>query len=253
MSFPASAYLRRATSRAKSDVTNKLVSMLLHDLSRKICASLQLNITDARYAEAVEAAFGSNCCYCYQPLEEDRTSVEHLEGKNRFRFGLHIPGNVVLACKRCNGEKRRDDQLDRLTLAECGWESFLSHDSTRCVATCNTCRYWRTVWPDPTERSEAMKNATQKIAVFRSQYPASLQWSRGARTFLRQTVDSLYRACQEFATGQIRKTVDEAYFSLSEDVSLQAASQVSSERERRGPEAPVQSSDPSLRASRKGG
>jgi hypothetical protein len=69
MSFPVSAYLRTATSRAKSDVANKLVSMLLHDLSRKICASLKLSITDAQYAGAVEAAFGSNCCYCYQPLE----------------------------------------------------------------------------------------------------------------------------------------------------------------------------------------
>jgi hypothetical protein len=223
MSFPASAYLRTATSRAKSDVANKLVSMFLHDLSRKICASLKLSITDAQYAEAVEAAFGSNCCYCHQLLEKDRTSVEHLEGMNRFRLGLHVPGNVILACKRCNGEKRRDDQLAQLTLAECGWESFLSHDSTRCGAACNTCRYWRVVWPDPTERAEGMKNARQKITAFRSRYPASLHWSRGARTFLRQTVDSLYRGCQEFATSQIRKTVDEAFSGLSEEVGRHAA------------------------------
>ena len=50
-----------------------------------------------------------------------------------------------------------------------------------------------------------MKNTREKIAAFRSQYPASLQWGRCARTFLRQTVDSLYRGCQEFATTQIRK------------------------------------------------
>ena len=223
MNFPASAYLRKATSRAKSDVANKLVSMFLHDLSRKICASLKLSITDAQYAEAVEAAFGSNCCYCYQPLEKDRTSVEHLEGMNRFRLGLHIPGNVILACKRCNGEKRRDDQLDQLTLAESGWESFLSHDSTRCGVLCNTCHYWRMGWTDPTERAESMKNARQKIAAFRSQYPASLQWNRAARTVLRQTVDLLYRDCQEFATSQIKKTVDEAFSSLSEDVGQHAA------------------------------
>lgn len=222
MSFPVSAYLRTATSRAKSDVANKLVSMFLHDLSRKICASLGLSVTDAQYAEAVEAAFGSNCCYCYQPLETDRTSVEHLEGMNRFRLGLHIPGNVILACKRCNGEKRRDDQLDQLALGEWGWESFLAHDSTRCGAACNTCRYWKTVWPDPTKRAEGMKNARQKIATFRSQYPASLQWSRGAQASLRQTVDSLYRGCQEFARSQIRKTVDEAFASISEDVRRQA-------------------------------
>jgi hypothetical protein len=66
-----------------------------------------------------------------------------------------------------------------------------------------------------------MKNARQKIAAFRSQYPASLRWSRGARTFLRQTVDSLYRGCQEFATSEIKKTVDQAFSSLGEDVGRQ--------------------------------
>jgi hypothetical protein len=146
---------------------------------------------------------------------------------NRFRLGLHIPGNVILACKRCNGEKRRDDQLDQLTLGECGWESFLSHDSTSCRAACKTCGYWRMVWPDPIERVESMKNARQKITAFRRQYPTSLQWGRGARTLLRQTVDSLYRGCQEFATTQITRTVDEAFSSLSEDVVRQAASKVS--------------------------
>jgi hypothetical protein len=217
MSFKASECLRTATSRAKSDVANKLVSMFLHGLSRKICALLELSVTDGQYAEAVEVAFGSSCCYCSQPLEKDRTSVEHLEGMNRFRLGLHIPGNVILACKRCNGEKRRDDQLHQLTLAECGWESFLSHDSTQCAATCKTCRYWSMIWPGPMERAERMKNARQRIAGFRGQYPASLQWSRSARTLLRPMVDSLYRGCQEFATGQIRTTVDEAFCSLSED------------------------------------
>jgi hypothetical protein len=216
VSFPASAYLRTATSRAKSDVANKLVSMFLHDLSRKICVSLELSVTDARYAKAVEAAFGSDCCYCHQPLETDRTSIEHLEGMNRFRLGLHIPGNVILACKRCNGEKRRDDQLDELTLAEYGWESFLSHDSTRCGAACKTCHYWSAVWPIPTERAERMRVARQRIAAFRSQYSASLRWSRGARAFLKKTVDSLYRSCQEFATNQISKTVDEAFSGLSD-------------------------------------
>lgn len=218
MSLPASACLRKATSRAKSDVANKLVSMFLHGLSRKICSSIKLSITDVQYAEAVDSAFGSNCCYCYRPLEKDRTAIEHLEGMNRFRLGLHIPGNVILACKRCNSEKRRDDQLHQLTLAEFGWESFLSHDSMRCAATCNTCHYWETVWPDLTERAERMKNARQKIGSFRSQYPTSLQWSHDARTILKPTVDSLYRGCQEFATTQIRTTVDEAYASLSHSV-----------------------------------
>jgi hypothetical protein len=142
---------------------------------------------------------------------------------NRFRLGLHIPGNVILACKRCNMEKRRDDQLHQLTLAECGWESFLSHDSTRCLAACNSCRYWKSVWPDPTERAAHMNDARHKLAAFRSQYPAAMLLSRGARTILRQTVESLYRGCQEFATSQIGKTVDEAFSSLSEDLARAAA------------------------------
>jgi hypothetical protein len=219
MSFPTAAYLRKATSRAKSDVANKLVSMFLHDLSRKISASLGQSVTDAAYTEAVASTFENNCCYCCLPLEEDRASVEHLEGMNRFRLGLHIPGNVIVACKRCNGEKRRDDQLIQLILAETGWESFLSHDSTRCEVVCNTCRYWRAVWPNSAERTENVKDARQKITVFRAQYPKSLEWSYRARTLLRSTVDSLYRECQEFATDQIRKTAEQAFLKLSTDES----------------------------------
>jgi hypothetical protein len=66
-----------------------------------------------------------------------------------------------------------------------------------------------------------MREARQRIVAFRSQYPASLQWSRNAGTFLRGTVDSLYRGCQEFATNQIQQTVDEAFSSLSEAVGRQ--------------------------------
>ena len=84
MSFDTSAYLRRATGRAKSDVANKLVSMFLHDVSRRLCAKLTLNVNDPCYTQAVEAAFGAACCYCGNPLEIDRAAVEHLDGMNRF-------------------------------------------------------------------------------------------------------------------------------------------------------------------------
>jgi hypothetical protein len=60
---------------------------------------------------------------------------------NRFRVGLHVPGNVAVACRRCNSEKRRDDQKVALILATTGWESFLAHDGTRCAAVCKTCSY----------------------------------------------------------------------------------------------------------------
>src|SRR5204862_92269 len=129
MSLDTSAYLRRATGRAKSDVANKLVSMFLHDVSKRLCSKLDLSVNDPRYADAVAKAFGTNCCYCGRILESDRAAVEHLDGMNRFRVGLHIPGNVVVACTRCNREKRCDDSKPTLILAESGWESFLSHSS----------------------------------------------------------------------------------------------------------------------------
>ena len=219
MSFATSAYLRKATSRAKSDVANKLVSMYLHDVSRRINTALQMNVTDLAHADAVDAEFGNQCCYCGQPLEKDRAAIEHLDGMNRFQVGLHLPGNVVVACKRCNGEKRRDDQIHDSGLAGSGWEAFLCHDSTRCQPTCKTCSYWREVWPDETQRRENMKKASQKISAFRARYPESMEWSRKAKTILRQEVDKLYRECQVFATDLIKKAVDDAFSDSSKSIS----------------------------------
>lgn len=214
MSFATSEYLRKATSRAQSDVANKLVSMFLHDVSRRICASMGMNVTDLKNADAVDAEFGNHCCYCGQPLEKDRAAVEHLDGMNRFQVGLHIPGNVVVACKTCNGEKRRDDQARDSILAGSGWEAFLCHDSTRCPPNCKTCGYWRQVWPDATQRSENMMKARKKILIFRARYPESMEWSRRAKIVLQQELDKLYRECQEFAKVRIKRAVDEVFTDL---------------------------------------
>src|ERR1700730_6231784 len=92
--------------------------------------------------------------------------VEHLDGMNRYRAGLHVPGNVLIACKRCNNEKRRDDSLKILLLARSGWESFLSHDGTRCAAPCRTCRYWEGVWEDSAERELRLSANLQRIRSF---------------------------------------------------------------------------------------
>jgi hypothetical protein len=105
MSFCIQGCLAKATGRAKSDVANKLISMLLHETSRRICSYYGLSVGDPRYGESVFADFGNTCCYCDQILENDRTVVEHPEGMNRFRAGLHIPGNALIACKKCNNEK----------------------------------------------------------------------------------------------------------------------------------------------------
>ncbi len=214
MNFQTAAYLRKATSRAKSDVANKLVSMFLHDVSRKISASFDVSVTDLQYTDAVVAKFGTNCCYCGKPLENDRAAVEHLDGMNRFRAGLHIPGNVIVSCKKCNNEKRRDDQFRELKLAKSGWESFLSHDSTRCPVGCNNCEYWRSVWPDDGQRITNLNNARRRIAEFRDAYEEATQLSQIALPSLHEELERIYRECQSFATNCIKGAVDNVIASL---------------------------------------
>jgi len=209
MSFDTSAYLRRATGRAKSDVANKLVSMFLHDVSRRLCGSLELRVNDPRYAAAVAEAFGTNCCYCGLPLERDRAAVEHLDGMNRFRVGLHIPGNVILACTRCNREKRRDDSTPVLKLAQSGWESFLSHNADGCASACNSCGYWSSVWPGAADRVSRLNAARHRIAAFRENYLPYLELNAKARTVLGQEIDAIYRDCQQFATTRIKEAVED--------------------------------------------
>lgn len=209
MIFDTSAYLCRATGRAKSDVANKLVSMFLHDVSRRLCSNLDLTVNDPRYGKMVAATFGTVCCYCGKNLEHDRAAVEHLDGMNRFRVGLHIPGNVIVACARCNREKRRDDSTPKLLLAESGWESFLSHDLNNCSKGCNSCNYWSGIWRTPNERTNHLKAAREKIKAFRANYAEYLELNARARTRLATITDSIYRDCQKFATTRIKDSVED--------------------------------------------
>lgn len=209
MSFDTAKYLAGATSRAKSDVANKLVSMFLHELSRRLSAQLGLGVTESAYTKAVAETFGGGCGYCGCLLEPDRAAVEHLDGMNRYRVGLHIAGNVIVSCKRCNSEKRRDDSLKILTLATSGWESFLAHDGTRCAADCKNCGYWQIRWPDAVERGQKLTVARSRIHDFRARFPKALACSEVARRELSESVGVLYRECQEFAAGKISKAVDE--------------------------------------------
>jgi hypothetical protein len=206
--FDTAAYLRRATGRAKSDVANKLVSMFLHDISRKLSAHLGLGVSDIRYVGDVTDTFGPNCCYCGSLLESDRAAVEHLDGMNRFRMGLHIPGNVVVACTRCNREKRRDDSAPQLKLAQTGWESFLLHTGESCASTCNSCGYWSKIWPSTVERIAKLASTAERIQLFRGRYTSSLDASTKARTFLAAEIEKIYRDCQDFATTRLKESVD---------------------------------------------
>lgn len=212
MRFDSSEALRRATGRAKSDVANKLVSMFLHEFSRRVCEAAGGTVSSSEYQAAVVNAFGHRCVYCSGDLERDRAAVEHLDGMNRFRVGLHVPGNVALSCRRCNSEKRRDDQKPRLHLAQSGWGSFLSHDGSRCDAACKTCHYWDSIWKDSEQRTAHLQKVRARILSFRQPFARFLLWSDGDPLHVRAKLESLYRSCQSFATSEIDRLITELNF-----------------------------------------
>jgi len=208
MSFDVTSALRKSTGRAKSDVANKLVSMFLHEVSRKACAAGGMSVSTPRYTDSVLAAFGQHCLYCGIELTNSVVPVvEHLNGMNRFSVGLHVPGNVAISCKNCNNKKRIDDQ--QLPLAENGWESFLSHDGTRCAPECKTCAYWRIIWPESEIRATALLQTKERVFLFQADYQQFVRWSANARGTLRAKIQLLYRDCQRFATEEIEKLVNE--------------------------------------------
>jgi hypothetical protein len=214
VSFDVAAALRKSTSRAKSDVANKLVSMFLHEVSRKACIAGGMSVSNPHYAESVIIAFGRSCLYCGRNLEQDRAPVEHLNGMNRFSVGLHVPGNVAIACKRCNNEKRRDDQ--HLLLEQNGWESFLCHDGSRCASGCKTCAYWMSVWTQQGTRVRSLAAARERVRCFQEPYHQFVSWSVTARDTLRQKIETLYRDCQIFATSEIGKLTSDVALEFSE-------------------------------------
>jgi 5-methylcytosine-specific restriction endonuclease McrA len=46
---------------------------------------------------------GRRCVYCAAPLEFDYATLDHVYPLSHG--GAHVPGNVVLACARCNRQK----------------------------------------------------------------------------------------------------------------------------------------------------
>lgn len=202
--------LRSATRRAKSDVANKLISMFLHELSRKIGQNWRIKVESEEYEGLVRERFDSECPYCSCNLRNTESVIEHLDGMNRYRVGLHVPGNVLVACRRCNSEKRRDDSLRILSLAESGWESFLSHDGTRCAPLCRTCRYWEGIWNDDAERKLRLSVNLQRIRLFRSLFP---DFERVVPSLMRthpSLLSKLYSDCQAFAETEIKSLLGES-------------------------------------------
>jgi len=207
--FDPYSRLQKATKRAKSDVANKLISMFLHLLSQKLCDTWGLKVGDSTYLDNVRKVFSDSCPYCRTLLMRSNVVVEHPDGMNRLRAGLHVPGNVLLACKPCNSEKRRDDSLETLTLAESGWESFLSHDGTHCPKSCLTCTYWREIWPEENERAKQLRESVKRIRQFRAGYPEFQQALPYLKTHLPQSLTKLYKDCQSFAGTQIEQVMNE--------------------------------------------
>ncbi len=203
----ATALLKTATRRAKSDVANKLVSMFLHELSRKVCQNWKIRVDSADYQELVRLRFQNRCPYCQRPLVTEAV-VEHLDGMNRYRAGLHVPGNVLVACKSCNNQKRRDDSAKVPPLAASGWESFLSHDSTRCPPECRTCAYFRSLYPDDDERKATLVASTAAIRAFRCEIDEFAKEVPSVMTKLPDFLTKLYSDCQSFAEGEIRSLLE---------------------------------------------
>lgn len=200
--------LRLATRRAKSDVANKLVSMCLHEMSRRISQGWKIRVDGEEYEKLVRERFDNRCPYCSCGLTEPNSVIEHLDGMNRYRAGLHVPGNVLVACKRCNSEKRRDDSLEVLSLANSGWESFLSHDGTRCAVTCRTCLYWRSLWSDEEERKRRLSDNLQRIRSFRSVFSEFEQALPALLETHPALLTKLYIDCQVFAEREIKSLLE---------------------------------------------
>jgi hypothetical protein len=204
----ASSKLRAATRRAKSDVANKLVSMFLHELSRRISRNWEIRVDGEAYRGLVRQWFENRCPYCLRDLADSSYVVEHLDGMNRYRAGLHVPGNVIVACKTCNGEKRRDDSLKVLTLGQLGWESFLSHNDTQCDIKCRTCLYWKSIWQDDAERLSRLAENLSRIRDFRASFPDFAGILPVMHRLSPELLTRLYSDCQEFANREIRLLLD---------------------------------------------
>ena len=200
----SASQLRSATRRAKSDVANKLISMFLHELSRSLSRSWQTKLGGAEYENLVRECFQNRCPYCRRDLADINPVIEHLDGMNRYRAGLHVPGNVLVACKRCNGEKRRDDSLKTLSLATTGWASFLSHNGSECPSKCNTCQYWKDIWPDDVERRLMLNQNLERIESFRAGFPEFQLALPALSATLPVLLAQSYIDCQAFAEQEIK-------------------------------------------------
>lgn len=182
--------------------------MFLHELSRKVSQNWVVKVDGERYEGLVRKTFNNRCPYCSCDLATTISVIEHLDGMNRYRAGLHVPGNVLVACKKCNSEKRRDDSVRTLSLASSGWESFLSHDGARCAAECLTCLYWKVMWEDETERRLRLNENLKRIRSFRHTFSEYEELLPFLMDTLPALLTKLYSDCQIFAETEIKSLLE---------------------------------------------
>jgi hypothetical protein len=182
--------------------------MFLHELSRSVSQDWPIKVDGEEYERLVRGRFGNMCPYCRCDLAATTSVIEHLDGMNRYRAGLHVPGNVLVSCRKCNGEKRRDDSSKALLLADSGWASFLSHDGTRCVESCRTCAYWKSIWKDEAERKARMSENLQRIQAFRGTFQEFQQAHPALIKTLPDFLTKLYVDCQTFAEREIKSLLE---------------------------------------------
>ena len=182
--------------------------MFLHELSRRISQKWPIRVEGKDYEESVRKLFSNLCPYCSRNLADTVSVIEHLDGMNRYRAGLHVPGNVLVACRRCNSEKRRDDSQKVLSLAASGWESFLSHNGSRCAASCLTCQYWKSVWEDPTERRARLTENLERVRSFRNAFSELEPVLSALAQTLPELLTKLYSDCQVFAEAEIKSLLE---------------------------------------------
>jgi hypothetical protein len=190
--------------------------MFLHELSRSVSKSCTVKVKSKEYVQMVRESFNNLCPYCSRELTWDISVVEHLDGMNRLRAGLHVPGNVLVACKECNNRKRTDDSRPASSLlARSGWESFLSHDGTHCTSKCMTCEYWKRIWPDVAVRKTQLCDSLARIQLFRNKFTEISYDLSALMTTLPSRLIDLYSACQVFAKSEIDSLLIEVHKNIT--------------------------------------
>jgi len=63
------------------------------------------NLRGKKIRAALLEEFENRCAYCEKKLKDD-FHVDHMVPMNRDSLGLHMYGNLVPACKKCNADKK---------------------------------------------------------------------------------------------------------------------------------------------------